>query len=145
MKRYAYLLSIIISSASVTAQAVDSDNIIGLWKSSDQQVMIKIDKVGNHFQGRIVWLEDSENGKIRLDENNPSQQLRSLPLKGNKIIQDLSFNPSSLQWQGGTFYNYSEGRNYNCIITMERPDLIKITKFVHNQEEGSVETWTRQK
>jgi uncharacterized protein (DUF2147 family) len=145
MKRYAFLLSIMISTAAVAAQAGDSDRIVGLWKSSNKQVMIKIDKVGDHFQGRIVWIGDSEQGGMLMDEKNPNQQLRNLPLKGNKIIQDLAFNPSSAHWEGGTFYNFSEGKNYNCLISMTTSDQIKITKYVQNQQDGSIESWTRQK
>lgn len=129
----------------MVAQAGDSDKIVGLWKSSSQQVMIKIDKVGDHFQGRIVWLGDSGENGMTLDENNPNMQLRSLPLKGNKIIQDLTFNPSATHWEGGTFYNYTEGKNYNCTIDMQTADIIKITKFVQNRQNGQIETWTRQR
>jgi uncharacterized protein (DUF2147 family) len=60
MKRYAFLFSIMISTACVAAQARESDEIVGVWKSGDQQLMVKIDKVGNYFQGRIVWLGDSD-------------------------------------------------------------------------------------
>jgi uncharacterized protein (DUF2147 family) len=145
MKRYAFLFSIIICTASVAAQAGESDEIVGLWKSSSQQLMIKIDKVGDHFQGRIVWLGGSGENGMTLDENNPNVQLRSLPLKGNKIIQDLTFNPSASHWEGGTFYSYREGKNYNCVIDMQSSELIKITKFVQNQQDSQTETWIRQR
>jgi uncharacterized protein (DUF2147 family) len=143
MKRYAFLFSIMISTACVAAQARESDEIVGVWKSGDQQLMVKIDKVGNYFQGRIVWLGDSDENGMKLDENNPDEQLRSLPLKGNKIIEGMTFNPSATHWEGGTFYNHTEGKSYHCTIAMQSADQMKIATFVQSRQDGKTDIWTR--
>jgi len=145
MKRYVFLLSFLLSSYSFLAtQTGNPDQIVGVWKSSNNGIMIKIDKVGDHFQGRIVWLEENAGNQPLLDEKNPDERLRKMPLKGNKVIQELTFNPSEVIWEGGTFYNYKEGRLYNCNISLQRSDQIKITRFTQNQQDGVTETWTRQ-
>lgn len=145
MKRYVFLLSFLLSSYSFLAtQAGNPDQIVGVWKSSNNGIMIKIDKVGDHFQGRIVWLEENSGNQPLLDEKNPDERLRKMPLKGNKVIQKLKFNSSEVLWEGGTFYNYKEGRLYNCNISLQRSDQIKITRFSQNQLDGVTETWTRQ-
>jgi len=145
MKRYVFLLSIVLSSCSLVAQAGDPDQIVGVWKSPTAGVMIKIDKVGNYFQGRIVWLNTADGNQFALDTNNPDERLKKMPLKGNKVIQELSFNSSKAVWEGGTFYKYEEGKLYNCQITLYSSDQIKITRYIHNQQDGVVETWMRQK
>lgn len=145
MKRYVFLLSIIISSFTLIAQAGNPEQIVGVWKSTDAGMMIKIDKVGDYFQGRIVWVETTEQQKLALDENNPDERLQKMPLKGNKIIQELSFNPSKLVWDGGTFYYPEEGKLYNCHITSNSSDQIKITRYSATHQDGIAETWTRHK
>ena len=144
MKKYILLLSVIFGSLSLIAQAGDPQKILGVWKSPSQGLMIKIDKIGDHFQGRIVWLQTSATNQPALDINNPDERLQKMPLKGNKVIQELSFNAAKTAWEGGTFYNYEEGKLYNCHITLQSDDKIKITRYLHNQQEGIVETWERQ-
>ena len=143
MKRYIFLFSIFFSGLSFATQAGNADQIVGVWESPSGELMIKIDKVGNHFQGRIVWLETSGENQLALDEYNPEERLRKMPLKGNKIIQELSFNSSESLWDGGTFYNHKEGKLYNCKIILQSSDQIKITKYTQNNKTGIIETWTR--
>lgn len=144
MKRYVLLLSIFAIGLSLSAQTESPDIIVGVWKSSTNDLMIKIDKVGNHFQGRIVWLDATAESKQTYDENNPEERLRAMPLKGNKIIQEISFNPSASVWEGGKFYNYKEGKVYNCQIELLASDQIKINNFLKDHQDGITQTWVRQ-
>lgn len=142
IKRYVFLLAILCSSLSLVAQAGDPNQIVGIWKSPSNEFIIKIDKLGDQFQGRIIWIE-STGSQAELDKNNPDERLQKIPLKGNKVIKELSFNVSESLWEGGTFYNHKEGKLYNCKITSHNSDQIKITKYVQNHSDGIVETWSR--
>lgn len=144
MKNFYFIFSIVLLGLCWNVQASNPDNIIGVWRSSTDQLIIKIDKVGNLFQGRIIWYKPSEAIHSVLDEKNPEARLRKIPLKGNKIIQELSFNPSTSIWDGGIFYNHKDGKNYICHISLEKSGKIKIMKFTQNQEKVVEETWTRQ-
>jgi uncharacterized protein (DUF2147 family) len=144
MKRYTLLILIFVYAVTFGSQAGDSDKIIGVWKSPDNAYMVKIDKVGDHFQGRIVWLESNEQNKMKLDINNPNEHLRNMPLKGNKVIEDLSYSSDQLKWVGGTFYSFVEGKVYNCQISLQSSSQLKILKYVRNQQEGKSETWSKQ-
>lgn len=144
MKRYFFLLLIFLSGFSLTAQTSSSDQIVGIWVSSAKDFMIKIDKVGNHFQGRIVWLDLAESSKVALDEKNPEEHLRRMPLRGNKILREISYNSVESIWEGGTFYNYKEGKIYNCQIKLKAGDQIAINNFDRNHQDGIVDTWNRQ-
>ncbi len=144
MKRYFFLLSIVLCSCGLAAQAENPDRILGVWKSSSEGLMIKIDKVGNNFQGRIVWLEPRQSNQPVLDDKNPDARLRNMPLKGNKIIKELKFNAAKSIWEGGTYYNHKEGKLYNCQISLQQRDKIRITKYIQDNQDGVVETWIRQ-
>lgn len=145
MKRYSFIFIALISFAALASQAGDPGKIVGVWKSPDDSYLIKIDRVGDYIQGRIVWLSATGNEDILYDVNNPNEQLRSLPLKGNKVIQEMTFNKEEARWEGGTFYNHTEGKLYNCHISISPSDQLRITKYVQNQQEGKMETWTRKK
>jgi len=130
---------------AIAGQSSNSDRIVGVWKSPDKNLMIKIDKIGDQFQGRIVWVAETEMSQIPLDENNPDTQLRKLPLKGNKVLKELSYNSLDSKWTGGVFYNHMEGKHYRCQITIHSPGQIKITKFMQGeQQDGVHEIWSRQ-
>ena len=144
MKRYIFLLSIVLISFSLAGQEGNPDQIVGVWKSASKGLMIKIDKIGDQFQGRIVWLSANQPDSPVLDKNNPNKQLQKMPLKGNKIIKDLSFNAEKMVWEGGTFYHHEDGKLYNCQISLHNSDRIKITRFLNTQQDAVGETWTRQ-
>jgi uncharacterized protein (DUF2147 family) len=144
MKRYLLLIFTLLGSGIIDAQSVDAEGIIGVWKSSDNSCMIKIDKMGDQFHGRIVWLGQSGDEQMILDENNPNEQLRKMPLKGTKIITELTFNDQENQWTGGKFYNYKEGAIYNCQISLQSSDRIQILKFASGEQVGKTEIWNRQ-
>ena len=132
-----------ISGFYLLGQGTDPEGIVGIWKSPSEGLMIKIDKVGDHFQGRIVWLNTTELDQPALDTNNPDERLQKMPLKGNKVIKELSYNSSELVWEGGTFYHHKEGKLYNCHITIDNNDKIKIARYVQNPKDAIVETWIR--
>ncbi len=144
MKNISFITLIFLIGLSMNIKASNPDNIIGVWKSSSDQLMIKIDKIGDQFQGRIVWYKPSGEINSILDEKNPEVRLRKIPLKGNKIIQELSFNPAKSTWEGGTFYNHKDGKKYSCLISLQNSGEIKIIKYIQNNEPAISETWTRQ-
>lgn len=139
-----FFLLIVLSTLELDAQEGDADKILGVWKSPSKSVMIKVDKIGKHFQGRIVWIQAAAEIQPVLDINNPDERLKKMPLKGTKVIQELSFDPSKTAWQGGTFYNYEEGKLYNCHVVLQDEDQLKITRYLKNPADAIVETWVRQ-
>jgi uncharacterized protein (DUF2147 family) len=141
MKTTTILLAVSLFSNLSNAQVLNEEMIVGLWKSGNQKVMVKIDRLGSIYQGRIIWLSDSGGGQRQTDVHNPVEQLRSMPLIGNKIIQKMSFNADEQRWEGGTFYDFESGKTYRCIILLEGPRQLKISKFVHEQEDGTTEKW----
>ena len=145
MKRYTILFLILSVVFILAVKAEEPENIIGVWRSSSEDLMIKIDKIGNHYQGRIIWVNGQNREDFVLDGNNPDEKLRKLPLKGSKIIQELSFNSKNSLWEGGTFYNHMEGKHYNCRIELTGINKITISKYLSSPAETTEETWVRYK
>lgn len=130
---------------TITSYAGDPDKLVGIWKPSDGRSMIKIEKIGSKFYGRIVWLiePNDENGKPRVDVNNPEESLRSTPLKGYRILKDFTYNDKDELWVDGTIYDPKNGSTYNCKIELKEDNVIEVRGFIGTEVFGRTDVWTR--
>ena len=64
-----------------------SDEIIGIWLEEEKQSKIEIYKEDNSFFGKIIWLKEplDENGKVKLDKENPNISLRKKCFSGHTV------------------------------------------------------------
>jgi len=124
-------LSILLIPGSFQLIAQNSDDIVGIWKHPDGNSMIKIDRIGSAYQGRITWLAIASDsyGKPLLDTNNPEPRMRNMPLKGIRVLRQLTYNQSKDAWENGTYYMFTEGKAYNCQIIMPDKQKIKIGRY----------------
>jgi len=123
----------------------DEDKLIGVWQPSDGRSYIKIDKIGNKFYGRIVWMKEpnDEKGEPRVDINNPDASLRSTPLKGYRMLKDIVYNTEERLWENGTIYDPKNGTTYNCKIVLTADDQIEVRGYVGAAVFGRTDVWTR--
>jgi uncharacterized protein (DUF2147 family) len=141
----AVLLLALFSSPALMAQSKDADKLVGVWQPSDGRSYVKIDKIGNKFYGRVVWLKEAneEDGSPRLDKNNPDESLRSTPLKGYRVMKDLVYNEDEKMWLDGTIYDPKNGTTYNCKIEQMDDNKIEVRGFVGTAVFGRTDVWTR--
>lgn len=141
----AVLLVALFSSPALMAQSKDADKLVGVWQPSDGRSYVKIDKIGNKFYGRVVWLKEpnEEDGSPRLDKNNPDESLRSTPLKGYRVMKDLVYNEEEKLWLDGTIYDPKNGTTYNCKIELMDDNKIEVRGFVGTAVFGRTDVWTR--
>jgi len=136
MKKRAIIVTAILALFVLHTNA--QQEITGLWKNNEQDYILRLSQVGNSLAGRIVWLgeEQKTDGKPVLDVNNPDEKLRRLPLKGNKILEGLSYDNASKTWTGGNYYDFNQGKYYKCKLvnrngvlelSFENSDKRKIT------------------
>ena len=132
---------------SLPAFAQDADKLQGVWQPSDGRSMLKIDKIGSKFYGRVVWLKEAndEDGNPRKDVNNPDEKLRSTPLKGYRVLKDFTYNSDEKIWDGGTIYDPKNGTTYNCKIEMKNDNQIEVRGYVGTEMFGRTDVWTRLK
>lgn len=121
------------------------DQLVGVWMPSDGRSYIKIDKIGNKYFGRVVWLKEpnDEDGNPRVDKNNPDESLRSTPLKGYRVLKDFVYNADEEIWQDGTIYDPKNGTTYNCKIELVEENKIEVRGFVGAAVFGRTDVWTR--
>ncbi|MDP5168886.1 MAG: DUF2147 domain-containing protein [Bacteroidia bacterium] len=147
MRSIFILLAMLLALPSLSAQEVTAaDKLIGVWEPSNGRARVKVDKIGNKYYGRIVWLvepNDPETGQPKTDKNNPDEALRSVPLRGYRMLKDFEWEND--KWVNGTIYDPLSGSTYDCIITMEDDNTLSIRGFVGVQTFGRTDVWKRLK
>ena len=143
-KNYLFVLAFLMLTPLF---ANDGDKLVGVWKPSDARSLIKIDKIGSKYYGRIVWLKEpkDENGEPRKDVNNPDESLRETPIKGYRVLKDFAYDTEEKLWTDGTIYDPKNGSTYNCKIELKDDNTIEVRGFIGAAVFGRTDTWTLMK
>lgn len=127
-------------------------SIVGDWLVESRDAVIRIEKVGDEYQGYILWqLHDTYgpedgpqlNGKTVTDRHNPNPALRSRPLTGLRLLTGLAYDPGSHKWKGGHIYNADNGRTYNCLVRMLGPNRLQLRGYIGISLFGGNTVWSR--
>ncbi len=94
--------------------------IIGTWISENKKQKIKVsyDDKSKLYVGHVAWMfeDDSANGRVLLDKNNPNIQLKSRRVTGIPMIYQLKLkNKNKFK---GFIYDPISGKEYRCILTL---------------------------
>ncbi|MBW7936081.1 MAG: DUF2147 domain-containing protein, partial [Flavobacteriales bacterium] len=94
MKRFLFSL-LAFASISIYAQDITNPNLIlGEWIPKEGKSHVKIEKIGNKYFGKVIWLKeplDKETGKPPLDKKNPDESMRNQPIMGLRIMKDFVY------------------------------------------------------
>jgi len=142
-----WLAAMVLLSSSAFAQApepAESDKILGVWESGNGKARIKIDRAGDLYTGKIVWLREplNEEGKPKVDRNNPDETMRSTPLLGYKMLKAFRYK-SDLTWEEGTIYDPENGSTYSCSIRMTDGNKLDVRGYIGVSLFGRTDVWTR--
>ncbi len=138
-----FLLSLLISSFVAFAQT-SSTAVLGEWLNEDKDAKVTIYQQGDKFFGKVSWLKEpnGDDGKPKLDEENSDASLRSRPIKGLVLLKDFHFEDN--EWKGGRIYDPKNGKTYDCYMSLESSNKLKIRGFVMGMRRlGRTTYWTR--
>jgi uncharacterized protein (DUF2147 family) len=134
-------------AANTAASAIEGD-----WLVESRDAVIHIQRVGDRFEGHIVWqLRDTYgpedgpalNGKIVTDRNNPDPARRSQPLTGSRLLWGLRYDPTRQKWVDGQVYDADNGRTFHCQIRLIDPDRLKLRGYIGFSLLGGNSVWSR--
>lgn len=134
-----------LATQQISAQDADGDKLIGVWEPSNGKARVKIEKIGNKYYGKIVWLRepnDPQTGQPKLDKNNPDESMRTVPLKGYRLLKDFVYN-GKREWSEGTIYDPENGSTYSCVINMKDDNTLDIRGYVGVKALGRTDVWKR--
>ena len=122
----------------------NADDIIGVWANSNNVMRVKIEKIGSHYFGKLVWLEKplEPDGSPKLDKHNPDPGLRTVPFIGLRVMKDMKYKGNGV-WSGGTLYDPEKGKTYGCKITLNTMDVASIRGYIGLTLLGKTEKFSR--
>lgn len=140
-----HFLFLITISASAFAQN-KGDAILGKWLTGTGKAHIEIYKDKNQYFGKIVWLKNplNEEGKPKLDKNNPDEKLQSRPLMGLVNLSNFDYEGDN-EYENGKIYDPESGKTYSCIMTLKDADKLHVRGYIGISLIGRTDTWTRVK
>jgi uncharacterized protein (DUF2147 family) len=138
------LLAFSLLTISTTVSAQAADDIIGIWQDGYESRKIQIFKRGDQYFGKLVWLKEpnEENGKPKLDVNNPDETLRARPILGLEILGDFNYRRRGT-YVRGRIYDVKSGNTYNGTMNMLDKNRLNIRAYLGLSILGKTETWTR--
>lgn len=141
------LISFLFFSISYAQNPAEANRLVGVWEPSHGKAKVKIDKIGDKYYGKIVWLKtpiDEETGEAKVDKNNPDEKLRNTPLRGYRILKDFTYAGKD-EWDEGTIYDPENGNTYSCTIKMTDENTLDIRGYIGISALGRTDIWKRLK
>ncbi len=131
------ILVLALLSPVLTAYPQQADAVLGEWVSEKKTGRILVFRKGNHYFGRLSWLDDN----AVLDAYNPDPSQRSRQLVGAVILTDFTFKNN--RWEDGQIYDPESGRTYACTMQTTDTNNLKIRGYIGFSLLGRTSTWKR--
>lgn len=140
MNKLLSLFSGLLITLSAFSQKPNADVILGTWLTASGKAKVQIYKEGNKYNGKIVWLKNPtyEDGKPKVDKNNPDKTKRNVPLMGLNMLKGFEFDED--EWEDGTIYDPENGKTYSCTMTY-RDGKLDVRGYVGISLIGRTQTW----
>ena len=123
MKKY-FFPAIIILFVPLFLQA-QANKIEGTWYNDEKTSTIEIAKGSDgKYVGKINWLDEpNEDGKPKVDKENPDPQLAKRPILGLSILKNFVYDSEKDRWVEGSIYDPNNGKTYDCFAWFEDGDF----------------------
>ena len=146
MKKIALLIIAFVSLIFSAKAQKNADDIVGVWLTGSGKAHVKIDKVGNYYFGRVVWLKEPLNteGKPKLDINNEDVSKRNKTVFGMQLVGGFEWKNDNL-WDNGSIYDPLNGKTYKCKIDLENITTMNIRGFIGISLFVRTDIWKRVK
>lgn len=113
------LFSLIILMGTAYVASAQKDLICKIWYNQEKTSKLEVYQTGNNFEAKIIWLnEPLENGKPKMDKENPDEKLRNTPIVNLVIMHNIHKSKDTPNfYDGGKIYDPKNGKTYDCRLT----------------------------
>jgi uncharacterized protein (DUF2147 family) len=144
-KLFFFFAFLFFASAYLSAQA---DKVLGFWLTEKGTSQVEIYKgTDGKYYGKISWLDEpNENGKPKVDDENPDPALQQRPILGLPLLQGFVYNKKEEQWEKGSIYDPDNGKTYDSYMWFEESDsVLEIRGYVMGMRFlGRTTRWKRE-
>lgn len=123
----------------------EADAILGDWLTENGKGRVRIFKTKQgSYVGKIIWLREpnNEEGKPKMDRNNPDESQRTRPIMGLFVLRDFVHDAKNV-WHNGKIYDPESGNDYSCTITMVEQNKLEVRGYIGVSLFGRTSVWTR--
>src|ERR1700744_1360005 len=119
MRTITAALSLFLLILLATPASAQKDQVCKVWYNQEKTSRLEVYQKGNTFEAKIIWLkEPDENGKPRVDKENPDDKLKTRPVLGLVILHDIYKTKNDPNYyDGGHVYDPKNGKTYDCHMT----------------------------
>ena len=116
MRKLACIIFLFFLANHLLSQTFNADAVVGAWLTASSKAKVEVSKENNKYNGKIVWLKNPtyQDGKVKVDKNNPDKSKQSVPLMGLNMLKGFVFDKD--EWEDGTIYDPDNGKTYSCYI-----------------------------
>ena len=147
MKKLLLFLALMMAGSSLLFS--QANKVIGFWLTEKGTSQVEIYKAEDgKYYGKISWLEEpNENGKPKMDTENPDAALKTRPIHGLNLLKGFEYNQKDKEWEKGSIYDPDNGKTYDCYMWFEgNTDVLHIKGYVLGMKfMGRETTWKRVK
>ena len=136
------LLLVLLSTVSFVAIAQDA--IERIWYNQEKTAKVQIFKATDgKYYGKIVWLKEpnNEEGKPKVDKNNPDKAKKSTPLMGLQLLKGFK-KDGDTEYEDGNIYDPKNGKTYSCKIN-RKGETLEVRGYVGISLIGRTTIWTK--
>ena len=143
MKTLAMVAVMLLAGLTAHAQS-KADDILGVWWNAEKTSKIEVYKTGDKYFGKIVHLEspNDANGKPRVDKDTPDAKLKSRPLMGLVILNNMKYDGDG-EYEDGQIYDPKSGKTYSANAKLVNKNKLDLRGYVGISLIGRTSTWTR--
>lgn len=135
MKTLALFTIILLTATTVFGSG--HNDILGLWKTADDESKLEFIKCGDKVCVKIAWLKepnytDSKEGPVgtpKVDCNNPDDALKKRPMIGLQIMEGFTAVGDD-RWEDGIIYNPDNGKTYRGKLHLISPDRLELRGYM---------------
>ena len=128
----------------VSGVAMAQDAIERVWYNQEKTAKVQVFKATDgKYYGKIVWLKEpnNEEGKPKVDKNNPDKAKKSTPLMGLQLLKGFK-KDGETGYEDGTIYDPKNGKTYSCKIN-RKGETLEVRGYVGISLIGRTTIWTK--
>jgi len=143
------LAFLLVAAADAAPGVAPADRVIGLWLTEEADAHVRVERIGETYQGTIVWLKEplypadddgGMAGKPKVDRENPDPKRQGMPIIGLRIVEGFRFRDD--EWQDGRIYDPNNGKTYKCRMWFDG-ETLRVRGFIGFSLLGRSTSWSR--